>query len=101
MMKKPFKRVLQGIGILITIFILFAVVLFIRLKSASKGMNPTETKEIINNIYAVNNGYVSFHLIRDSDLYVAVDAGNDLDVVAAELKKLNIDPDKCRGIEII
>ena len=33
------------------------------------------------------------YLIKDSSKYIAIDAGKDIDVVAAELKKLDINPD--------
>jgi hydroxyacylglutathione hydrolase len=41
---------------------------------------------------------VNLFLIKDSDKYVAIDAGNDFKVIAAELKTLGIDPEKVKAV---
>jgi glyoxylase-like metal-dependent hydrolase (beta-lactamase superfamily II) len=93
-MKKTVKRILFGIGIVIIVIVLFFVGYMLKAKSEMKVMNPTETKEITKNIFSIKDTFVNLFLIKDSDQYIAVDAGNKLDAVSAELKKLNIDPDK-------
>ena len=57
-------------------------------------MTPIETKEIINNIFCVKDTYVNLFLIKDSDHYITVDGGNDLNIVSEELEKLNIETEK-------
>lgn len=93
-MKKTLKRVLLGIGIVIGLIVLFFVGYMIKAKSEIKKMTPVETKEITHNIYSVKDSFVDLFLIKDNDTYIAIDAGNDIDVVSGELKKLNINPDK-------
>lgn len=93
-MKKTLKRVLLGIGIIIILIVLFFVGYMIKAKSEMKKMTPVETKEIMSNIFSVKDSFVDLFLIKDSDVYIAIDAGNNIDVVSGELKKLNISPDK-------
>ena len=92
-MKKVFKRILWGIAIVIAIIIIFVVGFFLKMKSELKDMNVTETKEIIANIYTIKDSFVNMYLVKDSNNYVAIDAGNDLNVVTAQLNKLAINPD--------
>ncbi len=93
-MKKIFIRSLIGLGILIILLAATAFGFFLKMKSELKGMNPIETKEIVNNIFSVKDSFVNFFLIKDSNQYVAIDAGNNIDVISNELKKLNINPDQ-------
>jgi glyoxylase-like metal-dependent hydrolase (beta-lactamase superfamily II) len=93
-MKKIVKRVVIGIGIIILLLVLISIGFFIRFKAETKGMNVIETGNIVDNIFAVKDSFVNMFLIKDSDKYVAIDAGNSLDNVAGELKKLKINPDQ-------
>ena len=61
-------------------------------------MSRYKTKEVVHNIYSVKDSFVNMFLVKDSDYYVAVDAGNELLVITEGLKKLNIDPDKVRAV---
>jgi hydroxyacylglutathione hydrolase len=61
-------------------------------------MSPLSTKLITSGIYAVNNKFVNLYLIQDKDSYIAVDAGFDEKMVAQELKKLNIKPEKISAV---
>jgi glyoxylase-like metal-dependent hydrolase (beta-lactamase superfamily II) len=93
-MKKILKRILLGIGIFIlTIALLFGGYM-IKAKSEIKKMTPVETKEIVENIFSIQDSFSNLYLVKDSDQYVAIDAGNNLEVVSGELKKLNINPNK-------
>ena len=93
-MKKTLKRVLWGIVIIVIIFggLFFGYML--KAKSEMKVMTPVETQQIVENIFSVQDTFVNMYLIKDGDNYVAIDAGNNADNVAFELKKLKIDPDK-------
>ncbi|PKP34193.1 MAG: hypothetical protein CVU00_07855 [Bacteroidetes bacterium HGW-Bacteroidetes-17] len=93
-MKKILKRMLLGIGILIALIVIFFVGYMLKAKSEIKKMTPTETKEIISNIYSIQDSFTNMYLIKDSASYIAIDAGNNLDVISEELKKLNIEPDQ-------
>ena len=92
-MKKKIKVVLIGIGAIIMVFLLIGVGFFLKFNSETKKMHPTETGKIVDNIYAIKDEFVNMYLIKDSSQYIAIDAGKDIDVVMAELKKLSINPD--------
>ncbi len=92
-MKKIFKRIFWGIAIIIVIVIIFAVGFFMKMKSEVKTMHPSETKELVSNIFSVKDVFVNLYFIKDSNNYVAIDAGNDIENITKELKKVNINPD--------
>ena len=93
-MKKTFKKVLLGISIIIILLVIVSVGYMIKFKMETRKMNPIETKEIVGNIFAINDSFVNLFLIKDSTQYIAIDAGNNIEAVSGELKKLNINPDK-------
>lgn len=93
-MKKILKRVLIGFGIAVLLIVLLLGGFMIKARSEIKQMTPIESKNIVDNIFSIKDSFVNFYLIKDSSTYIAVDAGNNLDTVSEELKKLNIDPDK-------
>lgn len=92
-MKKIFKRTLFGIGILIALIVIFFVGYILKAKSEIKKMTPAETKEITTNIFSIQDSFTNMYLIKDSTSFIAIDAGNNIDVVSKELKKLSIDPE--------
>jgi len=93
-MKKKIKIVLIGVGTLIVIILLIGGGFFYKFNSETKKMHPVVTGKIVDNIYAIKDEFVNMYVLKDSNQYVVIDAGKDIDVVAAELKKLNIDADK-------
>jgi len=93
-MKKILKRVLIGIGIIVVLLLIVSVGFFLKFKSETKGMHPVPTGRIVENIISVNDSFVNMFLVKDSDQYIAIDAGNSLDAISGELKKLSINPDK-------
>lgn len=97
-MKKTLKRVLLGFGILIVVLVLFFVGYMFNAKSEIKKMTPVETKEIVKNVFSIQDSFSNLYLVKDGDQYIAIDAGNDLNVVSVELKKLEINPDKIIAI---
>ena len=97
-MNKTIKHILIGMGIVVLILAVATGVFMLRMKSEMKKMNVIETKEVVHNIYSIKDSFVNMFLLKDSDLYVAIDAGNDLNVISAGLKKLSIDPDKVMAV---
>ena len=91
-MKKTLKRILLGIGIIIVAIVLFFVGYMFKAKSETKGMTPVATKQITDQIFSIQDSFANLYLMKDGDQYIAIDAGNNLDVVAGELKKLGINP---------
>jgi hydroxyacylglutathione hydrolase len=93
-MNKTLKFVLITAGILIVILVLIAVGFGVKMKSEIKKMHVIETKEIVQNVYSVKNSFVNMFLIKDSDNYIAIDAGADAKVIKNELNTLKIDTSK-------
>ncbi len=63
-------------------------------KSEIDKMTPLETTDLFENIISIKDKYVNMYLIKDEDNYIAIDAGDDIDVIAEEFKKLKINPEK-------
>ena len=97
-MKKTLKRILIGTGVLVAILAIVTGGFMIKMKSELKKMNVLETKEVVHNIYSIKDSFVNMFLIRDTDGYVAIDAGNDIQVIRDNLKVLNINPDKVTAV---
>jgi len=93
-MKRTLKRILAGLGIVVILVLLLLGGYMIKAKSEIKQLSPVETKEIVSNIFSVMDSFVNLYLIKDSSQYIAIDAGNNLEAISVELKKLNIDPDR-------
>ena len=93
-MKKGLRVTLWVIGIVIVLTALVMGVFVLKMKSELKKMNVVETGEIAPGIFAIKDSYVNMFLVKDSDNYVAIDAGNDIDVIENELKSLRLDPYK-------
>ena len=93
-MKKTFKRILWII--LILVFVIGGIFIWYMLsaKSEIKVMAPVETQQIVENVFSIRDTFVNMYLVKDGDQYVAIDAGNNADNVAYELKKLKISPDQ-------
>ena len=97
-MNKIIKRILFGIGLVVAIFALLMGGFMLKMKSEKKKMNVIPTKEIVRNVYAIDNSFVNMFVVKDSDSYVAIDAGNDIETVVNELKNLNINPDRVLAV---
>ena len=93
-MKKKMRFVIFALVSLIVLCLLFGIGFLYKFSSETNIMHPAETGRITDNVYAVKDEFVNMYLIQDGNQYVAVDAGKDIDVVAVELKKLNIDADR-------
>ena len=92
-MKKKFKIVLFVLGTLITLVLLIGGYFFYKFNSETKKMHPVATGKIVDNIFAIKDEFVNMYVIKDSNQYVAIDAGKDINVIEAEFKKLDISPD--------
>ena len=97
-MNKTFKFVLITVGSVIVILILIAVGFGLKMKSEVKNMHVVETQEVVSNIYSVKDGFVNLFLIKDSDNYIAIDAGADVKTIRKELLTLKIDTAKIKAV---
>jgi len=93
-MKKTYKRILSGLGILALVLVFLSVGYFLKARSIMKGMATVGTGEIVTNVFSIKDSFVNFYLIKNGERYIAIDAGNDKGNIQKELKKLNIEPDK-------
>jgi len=93
-MKKIFKRLFWVIIILILVIGGSFIWYMLKAKAELKVMTPVETQQIVENVFSVRDTFVNMYLVKDGDQYVAIDAGNNADNVAYELKKLKINPDQ-------
>ncbi len=97
-MNKIVKRILIVTGVVIIILALVMGGFMMKMNSEKKKMNVIETKEVVHNIYTIKDSFVNMFLVKDSDKFIAIDAGNDINVINNELQKLGIDPDKVVAI---
>ena len=93
-MKKILKRIAIILGIVIAAIIILIVAFIFKIKSATKVMKPVETMKVVVDVFSIKDSFVNMFLIKDSDNYIAIDAGNDSKAIETELKKLNINSDK-------
>ncbi len=74
--------------------VLFIISGYVKYKGHFRSMTPVDTKQITENIWAIRTDFVNCFLIKESDSsYIAIDAGTDKAQLAAELDRLNINPD--------
>lgn len=90
-MNKTLKFVLITAGSLIVILVLIAVGFGLKMKLEVKKMHVIETKEIVQNVFAVKDGFANMFLVKDSDNYIAIDAGTDVKTIRNELNRFKID----------
>jgi hydroxyacylglutathione hydrolase len=93
-MNKIIKWILIGIATMLIVLLIIMGGFYFKFKSEINKMHVTETKEVVHNVFAIKDSFVNMFLVKDSDNYVAVDAGEDIKAVRAELAKLNIDSSK-------
>lgn len=93
-MNKTLKSILIGIGIIIVILVLMLAGFWLKMKSELKNMHVSETKEVVSGVFAIKDSFVNMFIVKDSDNYVAIDAGADVKTIRNELDKLNIDSSK-------
>jgi glyoxylase-like metal-dependent hydrolase (beta-lactamase superfamily II) len=84
---------LSIIGVLI-ITIGFSGLYLILQKSELSKFHPLKTGCQVDNVYAINDDFVNMFLIKKSDRYIAIDAGNNATAIKKGLQQLHIDPGK-------
>ncbi len=97
-MNKNGKRAGKAVGVGLGLLLLLGGAYLVMFYMQTREMKPVETKEISDGVYAVKDDFVNLFLIRASDAYIAVDAGNTTDHIQKELNRLNIDPKKVAAV---
>lgn len=93
-MKKIIKRISIGLGVTVLLFAGTMGGFILKMKSETKNIHVIETEEVTKNVFAIKNSYVNMFLVKDSDNYVAIDAGSDVKIIRNELIKLKVDSSK-------
>lgn len=91
-MKKGTKRIGTMFGIVAVLMILVLGGSLLKMSLETRKMSPSATKEITNGIYAIKDTFVNLFLIKGTNGYIAIDAGNSPKLVMQEIQKLSIDP---------
>ena len=97
-MNKTLKRILIGLGIFVLLIAILGGGFFYKFNSETSKMTPVETGNISENIFALKDEFANMYLIKTGEKYIAVDTGKDIEIVKAELKKLNVNPENVVAI---
>jgi len=60
---KIFKRLLLVLGILVALLVVVVVGFIYKMKSETKNMKPLATKEVVSNIFSVNDSFVNMYVV--------------------------------------
>ena len=93
-MKKPVKRILQGVAVLIGLLVIAAVVFLISFIKATKSMTPAETAAINDSVWCIKDRFVNAYIFKGDHSYLMVDAGITRNNFKKELEKIAVNPDK-------
>ncbi len=93
-MNKTIKRTLIGIVSVVVILAILMGGFYFKMKSELKKMSVIETSQVAPNVFAIKDSFVNMFLVKDSDNYVAIDAGSDIKTIGKELETEKIDPEK-------
>ena len=97
-MNKNKKRIGSVVGAGLGLLLLLGGAYFVKFYLEIRKMTPVETKEIVDGIYAIQDGYVNLFIIKAGESYIAMDSGNHADHVQRELNRMNIDPKKVAAV---
>jgi Zn-dependent hydrolases, including glyoxylases len=97
-MRKRTKIIIAAIAVVVCVLVIGFLLIRSKLSAETAQMAPLATKPVVDGIFAVQDGTVNMFVIQKADDLIAVDAGMDAAVIAAELKKINIDPDRIKTV---
>lgn len=93
-MSKIVKKILKGVGILVSIVAIIVGYFLYKFSSETGKMTPVPTGQISEYGYVIKDEFVNMYLIKDSLGYIAIDAGKDIKVIEEEMQKLKINPEE-------
>lgn len=97
-MKKTLKRILIVLGVIALLIVVLMTTFSIRMKENIKQMKAVETGIIAENVLVIKDDFSNVFLIKDSNEYIAIDAGNKIETVKNELSKLEINPNQVKAV---
>lgn len=87
------RKVLISFGIIILPVVAFFSWYGIKAKSEIKKMTTVQTGEITDGVYSIKDSFTNVYLVKDSNSFIAIDAGNNAEAIAEGLKMLNVNTD--------
>ncbi len=97
-MRRPVRTVLIILGVVVIVLAVLSGAYVWKFSSELKMMSPLATGQPVRGVYAVNNEFVNFYLLGGAKNFIAVDAGNDLEMTKKEMNKLGIDPAAVKAV---
>jgi len=97
-MKKPIKIALWGVGTILGLILLIAIVYIINFLLATKSMTPGETQAINDSVWCIRDRFVNAFIFKGKDGYIIVDACLSEKNFKTEIDKLGINPDKITAL---
>lgn len=97
-MKKFFRNLMRWMLGITLFLIALSIIYLIVFRSTVRKMTPVETAQLTEDVYSVRDKYVNMYLVRDGNDFIAIDAGIKPAAIKAQIKKLDIDPDRIRAV---
>jgi len=91
---KKVKALLIIVAAVVAGIVILVGAVFLKARLEQKKMHPLVTSRLAENVYTIHDGIVNMYLVKDSDVYIAIDAGTDKIAVKEGLKQLKIDSSK-------
>jgi hydroxyacylglutathione hydrolase len=98
MMRTKTKTILWVTGIAIALLIVAVAFVLTRFLAETGKMKALETGATTDGVYRLKDGYVNLFLVKGTDGYIAVDAGDHPEHITRELQRLEIDADRVKGV---
>lgn len=96
--KRRVPLLVKIILIVLAIILLLGGGFFAKMQYEQSIMSPLDSGEVIPSVYAVNNGFVNFYLLKSGDQYLMIDAGNNQKQTETALADLQIPADAVSSI---
>lgn len=97
-MKKPVKKILIGLAIIIGIIVLFTGYFGLRFYLGTREMTPSETIRINDSVFCVKDNFVDVYVFKGKQGYVMSDGGISETSLKTGLFKLGITPGQVNTI---
>ncbi|HEX2953998.1 MAG TPA: MBL fold metallo-hydrolase [Bacillota bacterium] len=97
-MKKVVKwGVISIVTVLIVLVGFFGTFMFRNIVE-SKKMYPLPTEKVVPNVYAINNDFVNFFIVKAPQGFIAIDTGMYVKKTRKALNRLGIDPNQVKAV---
>ena len=97
-MNKIQKRILIITGIIVAAIAIAYGLISQKMQTEKAHMFAPDTKKLTPQVYLISDTFVEMFLVKDSDSYIAIDAGNDVAHIRKQLKSLWVDTTKVKAV---